>query len=279
MPIEDNKTNPLGGPKGRPLDIGKIAGQLNTKRLGRRFYYLTEIDSTNRYARDLAEGGANEGEVVIAESQSQGRGRLGRTWISPPYLNLYFSLILRPRLAPLHAPQITLMAAVALGDSFGSFLPCPAVIKWPNDILVDGKKLAGVLTESSCTATELEFVILGIGVNVNFPRELMPDGIRDRATSLMEIGAAMVDREAFLGRLIQDLDRCYGVLEESGFDALAPIWESRFGLRGCRVKVAMTDGVVTGRAQGIDADGALIVETGGGKRERIIAGDVIPLEE
>ncbi len=265
--------------EGRPLAIKKVVEGLKAKRLGTRFHYFLDLDSTNRYARELADRGAPEGEVVIAESQSRGRGRLGRAWISPPYANLYFSVILRPRLPPLHAPQITLMAAVAVGDAVEAFLSCPAVIKWPNDILVGGKKLAGILAESSGSSTTIEFVILGIGVNVNWPQRLMPDMIRDRATSLLDLRQSSVDREAFFRRLIQDLDRCYGVLEERGFGALAPVWESRFGLRGCKVKVVMTDQVLMGRAQGIDCNGALIVETGGGERRRIIAGDVIPLEE
>ena len=170
--------------EGNPLSLDEIRGALGTKRLGTRFHYFEEIDSTNSYARRLAEAGACEGEVVIAERQSEGRGRLGRSWVSPPFNNLYCSLVLRPALAPAHAPQITLMAAVALADTIASFVADrrPA-IKWPNDILIDGKKLAGILTESACDAKHVEFVILGIGVNLNFPRDRMPETIRDRATS------------------------------------------------------------------------------------------------
>ncbi|MBI3064716.1 MAG: biotin--[acetyl-CoA-carboxylase] ligase [Deltaproteobacteria bacterium] len=154
-----------------PLCLDIIQSELATKRLGTKFHYFQEIDSTNSYARRLADAGAPEGAVVIAEHQSDGRGRLGRSWESPPYRNLYFSLLLRPTLAPAHAPQITLMAAVALADTVAAFVAEPPAIKWPNDILLQGKKLAGILTESSCDAKRIEFVILGIGVNLNFPRE------------------------------------------------------------------------------------------------------------
>ena len=262
-----------------PLSLDDIQGELETKRLGTRFHYFQEIDSTNRYARRLAEAGAPEGEVVIAEYQSGGRGRLGRNWFSPPYCNLYFSLLLRPALAPVHAPQITLTAAVALADTVAAFVAEPPAIKWPNDILLQGKKLAGILTESSCDAKHIEFVILGIGVNLNFPCERMPESIRDRATSLMEVGGQGVSRENFLRRLIQDLDRCYGVLEDFGFDAIAPRWEARFGLKGKTVRVEMGGDVLIGQAVGIDHDGALLVEDDRGERQRVVAGDVTAIEE
>jgi BirA family biotin operon repressor/biotin-[acetyl-CoA-carboxylase] ligase len=260
------------------LRIRDIEEALGTTRLGTRFYYFPELDSTNNYARALAERGAPEGVVVIAEQQTQGRGRLARRWESPPYLNLYCSIILRPTLPPARAPQITLTAAVALSEAIASFSPVPPAIKWPNDILTAGKKLAGVLTEAVVDQRKVEFVILGIGVNLNYSFEAMPAGIRERATSLSILTGQKVKREDFCRRLIQDLDRCYAVLEEQGFAALAPLWDARFGLRGRAVRVDMADRSVTGRAVGIDAEGLLIVESAGAQ-QRIIAGDVIPLED
>jgi BirA family biotin operon repressor/biotin-[acetyl-CoA-carboxylase] ligase len=261
-----------------PLSLDEIQGALGTKRLGTRFHYFQEIDSTNSYARRLADAGVPEGEVVIAERQSEGRGRLGRSWVSPPFSNLYCSLVLRPALAPAHAPQITLMAAVALADTIASFVADrrPA-IKWPNDILIDGKKLAGILTESACDAKRIEFVILGMGVNLNFPRERMPETIRDRATSLTEVTGKTLSRELFVRRLIQDLDRCYGILGDLGFAAIAPRWEAYFALRGRRVRVEMVGEAINGTATGIDGDGALLLEAEDGVLHRVLAGDVIPL--
>ena len=273
----DPDRRPAAEVQNNPLSLDEIQGALGTKRLGTKFHYFEEIDSTNSHVRRLAETGAPEGEVVIAERQFEGRGRLGRSWESPPYCNLYFSLLLRPALAPVHAPQITLMAAVALADTVAAFVVEPPVIKWPNDILLQGKKVAGILTESSCDAKRIEFVILGIGVNLNFPREGMPETIRDRATSLMEVGGKSFSRENFLRRLIQDLDRCYGVLEDFGFDAIAPRWEAYFALRGRRVRVEMVDEVISGTATGIDGDGALLLEAEDGVLRRVLAGDVIPL--
>jgi BirA family transcriptional regulator, biotin operon repressor / biotin---[acetyl-CoA-carboxylase] ligase len=263
----------------RPLRIRDVEDGLAPRRLGTRFYYFREIDSTNNYARALAERGEPQGAIVIAERQTLGRGRLGRSWVSPPYVNLYCSIILRPTLPPAHTPRITLTAAVALADAVEGFSPVAPVIKWPNDILAGGKKLAGVLTEAVSNSQRVEFVILGIGVNLNYSPDSMPPEIRERATSLSVLAGRRVSREGFLRRLLQDLDRCYGILEETGFAALAPRWDARFGLRGRRVRVEMTDRTIIGRAIGIDADGALIIEAPDGGRQRIVAGDVIPIEE
>ena len=261
-----------------PLDAEEIRRQLGTERLGKKLHYFPAIDSTNFYARNLAEQGAMEGEVVIAESQTHGKGRLGRSWVSPAKRNLYLSVILRPKLSPPHAPQITLMCAVALAETIQSFIPFPPEIKWPNDILVGGKKVAGILTESACTADRVLFVVLGIGVNVNFPREEMPESIRETATSLMTLSGAPVDRTVLALQLIRSLDRCYGDLEGLGFPPMAERWSGFFRLQGKRVKVEMMDQVVQGKAIGIDGDGALLVQDDRGMQQRIVAGDVIPLE-
>jgi BirA family biotin operon repressor/biotin-[acetyl-CoA-carboxylase] ligase len=171
------------------------------------------------------------------------------------------------------------MAAVALADTVAQFVSERPAIKWPNDILLRGKKLAGILTESSVSLERINYVILGIGVNINFSHVLMPEAIRERATSLLECAGEPVSREAFLGRLIQDLDRCYGILGEAGFNRIAQRWESYFNLRGKRVRVEMGDEGLAGVAKGIDNDGALIIEGERGQFHRVLAGDVVPLTE
>jgi BirA family transcriptional regulator, biotin operon repressor / biotin---[acetyl-CoA-carboxylase] ligase len=279
MPVLEPDNRQSSARIGGPLQLQQVRDGLVTTRLGTNLRYFSKIDSTNSYARRLAKQGAGEGEVIIAEAQTRGRGRLGRSWVSPPFVNLYFSVILRPQLPPVHAPQLTLMAAVALADTIASFIGTPPTIKWPNDILVGDKKLAGVLTESSCDSERIEFVILGIGINLNYPVALMPEVIRERATSIVTLTKNNISRESFVRRLIQDLDRCYGELEEDGFDSLATRWEALFGLRGKKVRVEMTDHIMVGTAKGIDRDGALILEDERGERQRIIAGDVIPVED
>lgn len=277
MPIGDPGLIPSAA-AGAPLDVANIEERLDTRRLGAKLHYFAELSSTNSHARELAEKGNAEGEIVIAEAQTQGRGRLGRRWESPPLANLYLSIILRPTLSPAHAPQITLMAAVALAETVAPLIPQAPTIKWPNDILVNGKKLAGVLTEAACASDRIEHVILGIGVNVNYRVDSMPAEIRQRATSMADLTGKSIDRESVLLRLIQAIDRCYGELEENGFEALRPRWEAHFALRGRRVRVELLDAVLIGRAHGIDRDGALVLEDERGELQNIYAGDVIPLE-
>jgi len=264
-------------PAASALRLDELSHGLALKRLAGRLHYFAEIDSTNILARRLAEQGARDGEIVIAEAQSQGRGRMGRRWQSPPFANLYLSVILRPRLLPANAPQITLMAAVALAETAAGFTRGVA-IKWPNDILVGGKKLAGILTEASCNAERLDYVVLGIGVNLNYRLAAMPDEIRLRATSLAELTGKSVSREDFFRRLIHALDRCYGELEEGGFARLAPRWAAHFELRGRRVRVESLDQSTIGTAVGIDDDGALLIEDLQGARQRVLAGDVLAVE-
>ncbi|MGZ8436579.1 MAG: biotin--[acetyl-CoA-carboxylase] ligase [Candidatus Binatia bacterium] len=260
------------------LDVARVRQRLSAGRFGKTIHYFHEIGSTNSYARERAELGAAEGELVVAESQSHGRGRLGRRWESPPFANLYVSIILRPKLAPAHAAQITLMAAVAVAEVVEAFVPERPAIKWPNDILIGGKKLAGILTEATCSAERVEYAILGIGVNLNYAGAAMPEEIRRRATSVLDVAGHAVHRESFLQRLIQGIERCYGELEQAGFAALAARWESYFTWRGRRVRVELLDQVTTGTAQGIDRDGALVIVDDGGSARRILAGDVILVE-
>lgn len=261
-----------------PLQPELILKTSQGGRLGKKIHYFSELDSTNLFAVKRAQEGGEEGEIVVAERQTHGKGRMGRSWFSPPGLNLYLSAILRPRLHPLRAPQITLMAAVALAETAQTFLPDPVAIKWPNDILVKGMKLAGILTESSCDSERIHYVILGIGVNLNLPLDLLPDALRDRATSLLTLTGKPIDRTAFACRLIRSLDQCYGELEGQGFGRLAERWDRFFALKGKRVRVDMAGEAVSGRAAGIDKDGALILQLDDGSRRRILAGDVIPLE-
>jgi BirA family transcriptional regulator, biotin operon repressor / biotin---[acetyl-CoA-carboxylase] ligase len=260
------------------LDIARVQQGLAGGRFGKSIHYFNEIGSTNSHARELAEAGAAEGTVVVTESQSQGRGRLGRRWESPPLSNLYLSIILRPKLAPAHAAQITLMAAVALADVVDGYAPGQTAIKWPNDILIGKKKLAGILTEASCDTERVHHVILGVGVNLNYTSDAMPEEIRRRATSLLEVTGKPVERESFLQRLLQGMDRCYGELERVGFDALAPRWQNYFAWRGRRLRVELLDQVTLGIAKGIDRDGALVLVDDRGIEQRVLAGDVIPLE-
>ena len=248
----------------------------SNQHIGRTIHVYDCVESTNTLALELAEGDNSDGLVVVAKVQTAGRGQHGRFWLSPPGTSVLMSVILLPPSFLCRASVLTGLAAVSVCEALEELVELSATIKWPNDILVDGKKLAGILTEACCDSDRVHYVILGIGVNLNYRLAAMPMEIRARATSVAELTGKSVSRESFLRRLIHDLDRCYGELEEAGFGSLAPRWEGHFGLRDQRVRVVLFDQIVTGWARGIDRDGALLVEDDQGRTQRVIAGDVIP---
>lgn len=258
----------------------EVLPRLHTRWLARSYTWLDDTDSTNRVAADLARDGAPHGATVVAEGQSAGRGRLGRRFFSPPYLNLYTSIVLRPHLDTARAPTTILAAAVAVAETVEAFVPDAGAveIKWPNDVLVGGLKTSGILMEMGAEATRVAHLVLGIGVNLNVDRSAFPDEFRALATSLSTHRGAPVDRAAFAARLYDTLEAVLDAHAQDGFDAVRPRFEARFRMRGRRVRVldaaARSTAALEGVAVGIDADGALLVETADGHRERVVAGDV-----
>ena len=256
------------------LTPSEIKPLLKTKWMGKRIYHFQSLDSTNSKAYQLALNGAEEGGVVIAESQEKGRGRLGRQWFSPPSLNLYLSVILRPRIAPHQAPVITLMAAVATADAIRKFSGLLPLIKWPNDILLRDQKVAGLLNEIHSEMDRIHFVILGIGVNLNMDEEEFSKEIRSIATSLKIEMGQIVSRKAFLQSLLFELERWYSIFLEEGGAVVLKAWKDRADIKGRKVKVTSFGETVVGTAIDLDSDGALILETGDGKQRRVMAGDI-----
>ena len=263
---------------GDGLSAAGIRRGLATRRLGRRIEVYPELASTNRTARAMAEAGEPEGAVVIAEAQTRGQGRLGRTWVSPPNLNLYISFILRPQLAPEESVKITLLTAVALAETLKDRARVALRIKWPNDILLGGRKVAGVLSELACEPGRTLFVIVGIGVNLNFPRALMPAEIRERATSLMEEGGAPVDRTEVTRSLVRHLENRYIEFEEHGFTSIARCWNDHARMEGRPVVARTPDGERAGRVRGLDDNGFLVLDCDGGRTERVVSGDVFLMD-
>ncbi|HUL38613.1 MAG TPA: biotin--[acetyl-CoA-carboxylase] ligase [Thermodesulfobacteriota bacterium] len=256
------------------LTPSEIKPILKTKWMGRTIHHLHSLDSTNSKAYQLALNGAEEGEVVIAESQEKGRGRLGRQWFSPPFLNLYLSVILRPKIPPHQASLITLMAAVATADAIEKFSGLPPLIKWPNDILLRDRKVAGLLNEIHSEMDRIHFVILGIGVNLNMDGKTFSKEIRAVATSLrIEMGRT-VSRKAFLQFLLLELERWYSIFLKEGSNAILKAWRDRAQIKGRRVKITSFSETLAGVAVDVDSDGALILETEDGKRKRVVAGDI-----
>jgi len=254
--------------------------QLRTQLLGQPLHFFPTLDSTNTYAARLAREGAPEGTSVIADAQSGGKGRLGRTWVSPAGVNLYLSVILRPPVLATIAPQLSLLAAVAVVDAIAEVCQLSPTIKWPNDILIDGKKVCGILAEMQTEGDVLRAVILGIGVNINATASAFPEELREKASSLLLTGGRTVDRSVFTDSLLTHLEKFYVLWLEEGFSALRSTWEKYAAyLIGKRIVVAAPEGTIAGHVLGMDADGALLVQgEGSGKQHRLLAGDVTVIE-
>ncbi len=246
----------------------EIEGRLTTRWLGRTLYCHEEVSSTNDIARELARAGAAEGTVVIAESQTRGRGRLGRSWESPKHRNLYLSAVLRPAMAGTTLPRLSLVAGVAVCDAICEWYP--ASIKWPNDILIEGRKVAGLLAEIEPPAA----VILGIGVNLNSALDEFPPELRDKAGSLFVATGVRVDRPVFVTRLLAHLEARYDQHRRDGFAPIADAWGERSLMIGKTISVEEPGGEVRGEVLGIDTDGALRLRLPSGTVHRVIAGDV-----
>lgn len=255
------------------LTPSEIKAVLKTERMGKVIHYVQTIPSTNTEAYQLALRGAEEGEVVIAESQQKGRGRLGRHWVSPPFVNLYLSLVLRPSIPPDRASLVTLMAAVATAEAIQASSGLQPAIKWPNDILLNEHKVAGLLNEIHSEADRVHFVILGVGVNLNSDRTMFPEEIRDSATSLkLELGRP-VSRRAFVASLLMSLEKWYTLFRNEGGNPVLEAWKEWARIEGKSMRIVSFGETVVGKAVGIDSEGKLILKTESGER-RIIAGDV-----
>jgi BirA family biotin operon repressor/biotin-[acetyl-CoA-carboxylase] ligase len=240
----------------------------------RDVHWLAETDSTQRVARDLARAGAAEGTTVIAERQTAGRGRLGRTWHSPAGQNLYCSVVLRPPLEPAAVPQLGLVVGVAVAAAVAEATGLRPAIKWPNDVLLGGRKVCGILTEMEAEVERVHHVIAGIGVNLNLEARAFPRDLRRKATSLRIATGRRVDRAAFTAGLLAALEARYGRFLTGGFPSVRSEWESYSALTGRSVVVAAPGDEVGGRVLGLDADGALRVRRADGSVARIVAGEV-----
>jgi BirA family biotin operon repressor/biotin-[acetyl-CoA-carboxylase] ligase len=260
----------------------EIRAGLATRWLGREIRHFEETDSTNRVAQDLARAGAPHGLAVIAEGQTAGRGRLGRAFFSPPHANLYVSFVLRPEVQLADAPTLILAAGLAVAESVVAVLgdPEPVEIKWPNDVLVRGRKTSGILMELSAEATRVGFLVLGIGVNLNVDPATFPEDFRRRATSLAAEVGHPLDRVAFTRGLFGTLESMLDRHTEGGFEALRADFGRFFRMAGRSVRVADPAGSETeGVAEGIAADGALLLRRAGGGLDRVLAGDVTIVKE
>lgn len=266
----------LGAPE--LLLPAEIREGLKTKTFGRKeIAYVAALASTNRKARELAAAGAPEGTLVVAEEQLRGRGRRGRSWYSPPRMGIYTSLILRPKLPPHQAPKITLVAGVSVAETLLSATPLKPSIKWPNDILVGSRKICGILTETSTEMDVIDYVVLGVGINVNTPD--FPSELKETATSVFLESGNTFDRVKLMQEFLHQFERLYSTFLQSGFEAIGERWGELSLLTGKQVLVAMIDRSCSGRVMRLDRDGALIIKGKEGELEKIYSGDITVLEE
>jgi len=242
--------------------------------VGREIHVFQETTSTNDVAARLARGGAAEGAVVFAESQTKGRGRMGRAWVSPAGKGLWFTVLLRPDCPPQGTTQLTVAAATALSRAITLQTGIVPEIKWPNDILIRGRKIAGILTEMRAELDRVQEVLLGIGMDVNLEAADFAGDLRRTATSLRIETGQKVNRAELAVAILRELDRDYQMVMEGHFDLLAEQWEERCSTLGCQVAIRFGDRVIRGRAESLDNDGALLVRGQHGHLERIVGGDV-----
>lgn len=258
--------------------IRKLNGLLRTETIGKVIHYFDEAGSTNSVLSRLADNGASEGTTVIADKQTSGRGRLGRKWISPPGVNLYMSVLFRPAIAAWESPLFTFLASIALVETIKKTGIRNTAIKWPNDVQIDGKKVAGVLTEMSPRGDRVDYVVVGIGVNINMTREQIKREMGETAkfaTSIKENSGEDVDRAKFTGDLLLELESWYQTFNRRGKSSIIKAWTERWGGQNKRVRVSTDEGnEIEGIAAGIDGEGHLLVKKEDESIVKIITGDV-----
>ena len=233
--------------------------QLDGKFIGHQLYYYEEIGSTNDEAFRLGLAGAPEGTALIANSQSAGKGRMQRVWYSPAGSNIYTSIILRPQIEPARAPQISILAGVAVADILESYCPDRIKLKWPNDVLINGKKVCGILSQMKTIVSEVDFIILGIGINVNISYNEFPKEICNIATSLAIETGREISRQELIISLYENLAKWYKQILKDGFGRIKEKW--------------FQEEAVSGKAIGLDEDGSLILLAAGNKKLKVSAGD------
>ncbi len=251
--------------------------ELGDHAIGRNILHYFRVDSTNTLALKLASDGAEHGTVVVAEEQTAGRGRLRREWFSEKSSGIYTSIILRPPLSPAAAPVLTLMAGLAAQQAVSAVTRLAVDIRWPNDLLVNGKKVCGILTEMSAEVDRLHAVVLGIGINVNHSQ--IPPELENIATSLRMESHRVISRVKVMAALLREIDRYYQLLLKDGNKAITERWEaaSTFAY-GKRVRVVTVGGETIATTAGVEPSGALKVRYEDGREESLMAGEVIEVK-
>lgn len=251
----------------------EIKARLKTQIMGQNIVSFEELDSTNDTATQLAEDGVQEGTCVIAESQRHGRGRLGRLWHSPKKSGIWCSLILRPKLAPTGASLLTLITALSVVRTIKKVCHLEAKIKWPNDVLLKGKKVCGILSEMSSEPDQIRFVVLGVGINVNQEQNEFPKELQKSATSLLAQSGKRISRIDFLCAFLTELEKLTFSLHQDSKKILNEV-KSNCDTLNRHVEIKIGEQLVTGRALDLDFDGALLLRQANGHVEKVYSGDL-----
>ncbi len=251
----------------------EISPLLKTRVIGQDIRYYDTVTSTNTVGYDLAKKGAKEGTIIIAEKQTKGKGRLSREWVSPKGKGAYLSIILKPEITPFEAPLITLMSAVSVAQAIRKYALAQAFIKWPNDIIINDKKTAGILTEMEAESDSVKFLIVGIGVNLTAKEHDLPK----EATSVFLEAEHPVSRPEFVKVLMESFEENYFLFKDKGFSPIRTEWMNLSLTLGRRVKVVSMHQTIEGEAIDIDSDGALKLRLDSGFHEKIMAGDLVLL--
>ncbi|CAI6059099.1 Bifunctional ligase/repressor BirA [Paenibacillus sp. JJ-100] len=260
--------------KPESIDATGLQLSLGTKVFGRKAVMLGSTLSTQGDIQKLAEEGEAEGAVVFAEEQTGGRGRFGRKWFSPPGKGIWMSVLLRPELPLHHTPQLTLLTGVAVCRAVRACTGAEAGIKWPNDLLIDGRKMCGILLESALEDHEVRYCIAGIGVDANFDPQDYPEDLRQIATSIKIETGQTVNRTELAAAILTELEHLYFLYQKEGFGVISSLWEALSVSLNRKITVTNPHGVIEGTAVGLDPSGALIVEGPDGERELIVSGEV-----
>jgi BirA family transcriptional regulator, biotin operon repressor / biotin---[acetyl-CoA-carboxylase] ligase len=254
------------------FDRAAFSARLATRRLGRHLVARAAVESTNDVAWDVLAQGAPDGAVVVADAQTRGRGRSGRAWVAVPGRSLALSVALHQGCERRQLGLLPLATGLALADALES-LGARAALKWPNDLLLDGRKVAGILCESRLVARGGEAAVIGVGVNVTMRAEDFPEALRERATSLALAGVATT-REAVAAALLNALEPAWTALQEGDREGLLARWKARADFWGRPVEVHTPSGIVRGVARDLDPDGALVLRLESGVETTVLAGDV-----
>jgi len=256
----------------------KLKDALNTSYIGKEIHYFREVDSTNEVAKRLAQEGAPEGTVVIAEQQREGRGRGGKPWISP-IGGAWMSIILRPDTLPMNAPQLTFTAGVAAAKTIKEEYEIEVGIKWPNDILIEDKKVCGILTEISTERDSIDYIIAGIGIDANVDLELLPPELREETTSLKSVLEKEISRMMLVRKFLENFETMYNEFNQGNFQKILQKWRKYSKTIGSNVEIRKGTEIVQGEAVGVNREGALILELKNGSLRKIISGECRHVDE